>query len=63
MSALHHACNSSNESCVEVLLASGADANATDESGNTTLHYAVSRGVLNIVVRLTSAGAEVTHVR
>ena len=61
MTPLHHSCNSSFEACVAKLIDAGADSNATDEEGNTCLHWAVSRGVLNIVVRLTNAGADISQ--
>lgn len=35
------------------------DVNATDDQGNTGLHWACARGILNIVIRLCEKEADV----
>ena len=49
MRGLHHACNIYCEPVVQALLDKGANVKATDDAGNTPLHWSASRGVLKIV--------------
>ncbi len=42
----------------KLLIASGADVNARDESGNTALRFAVQRGYTDMAELLRKAGAE-----
>ena len=48
-----------NEKIARMLISAGAFVNAIDDNGDTSLHYATSRGVLNIVAALIDAGATV----
>jgi 26S proteasome non-ATPase regulatory subunit 10 len=45
---------------VAVLLEHGANPDSLDEKGNTAMHWASSRGVLNIVIRLCNKEASTT---
>ena len=57
---LHFAVNSLQEPTALLLLEDGqADANGADDQGNTSLHWAASRGVLGTVVLMKEHGAEV----
>jgi cytohesin len=49
---LHHAVNKNLERVAKMLIKAGSDVNAVDDNMDTVLHYASSRGVLNIVVAL-----------
>ena len=44
MTPLHIACRYNSADVVQLLVASGADLNATDAKGKTPLHYATRRG-------------------
>eukprot|EP00192_Tetraselmis_astigmatica_P018263 CAMPEP_0117653214 /NCGR_PEP_ID=MMETSP0804-20121206/3066_1 /TAXON_ID=1074897 /ORGANISM="Tetraselmis astigmatica, Strain CCMP880" /LENGTH=260 /DNA_ID=CAMNT_0005459363 /DNA_START=96 /DNA_END=879 /DNA_ORIENTATION=+ len=56
-SALHLACLYGKTECVRLLLASQADATATDEDNGTPLHDAAAGGYMEIVSLLLAAGA------
>ncbi len=56
---LRNAANSGDISRVSKALAAGADVNAKDKDGNTSLHYAVKGGKIEAVKILISAGADV----
>lgn len=58
-SALHHAVEAEDESMVEFLLESGADANARNDVHTTVLGHAINLGNLEIVKKLIAAGADV----
>lgn len=49
------------EKVVKVLVRAGADVNAADENGDTPLHYAAARGVLNVVLLLLESNADPTR--
>ena len=51
MRALHFACNGAKEDLVVILLDNNVDVNSQDEVGNTALHWASARGILNIAIR------------
>ncbi|KAL7410552.1 ankyrin repeat-containing domain protein [Mrakia frigida] len=53
---------SGQESNVVALLAAGADVNATNEKGQTALHYAASKARIEIGRRLIQKGADVSPV-
>jgi ankyrin repeat protein len=48
------------EKIVRSLARAGADVNAEDDNGDTSLHYAAARGVLNILVILLEANGDPT---
>lgn len=57
MRPLHHACNKNHEGVIRYLVKAGAEINCVDENGDTCLHWACARGVLNVVVFLVENGA------
>jgi uncharacterized protein len=59
---LHYAANEGRLSDVELLLQSGADPNAKDDSGWTPLHFAVQSDSKEVVALLLGNGAEVDAI-
>lgn len=59
--ALHYAANSNGRELDELraLLASGADIEATDDSGWRPLHFAAQKGSVDVVEMLVEAGATI----
>lgn len=48
------------EKIVRLLVRAGADVNAVDDNGDTAMHYAAARDVLNIIVILLEANGDPT---
>lgn len=59
LTALHKAAGQCEPEVVQMLLDRGADPNARDINGNTTLVYAAGSGRLEVVPLLIKAGADV----
>jgi ankyrin repeat protein len=57
---IHSACAGNHDDVVEVLIAAGADVNATQSGGYTPLHGAAQNGAETTVDRLLAAGADRT---
>lgn len=55
----HHASNYYYENIIEELVANGASVTCVDDAGNTPLHWAARRGILNPVQSLLNAGADI----
>jgi hypothetical protein len=58
---LHHACLAGNRAAVELLLSYGADVNAENMQGKSTLQFAGHSGDTVILRRLLEAGADANH--
>eukprot|EP00658_Telonema_sp_P-2_P019917 TRINITY_DN17832_c0_g1_i3.p2 TRINITY_DN17832_c0_g1~~TRINITY_DN17832_c0_g1_i3.p2 ORF type:complete len:211 (-),score=37.23 TRINITY_DN17832_c0_g1_i3:407-1039(-) len=58
-SPLHFASAYNHVSCVQLLLAGGADANAVDKWGRTPSYIASQRGNVKVVAELVTAGCDV----
>jgi ankyrin repeat protein len=59
---IHHSTNKNYEKITRMLLAADTEKkiiNSVDDNGDTPIHYAAARGVLNIVVALIEAGATI----
>ena len=61
--ALHHAAAKGSKDVVELLLATGADVNATSNDGSTPLHDAAARGHKDVAELLLARGADVNARR